>query len=82
MSAKSPKQIFTTVYSKNPLGQIYKQIIAKNGDFTRSFKVPQLWKFASYEEMINMKNVQNYVNFSKIIILEELLAITHPHFAT
>ena len=28
-----------------------------------------------------MKNFQNHVNFSKIIILEELMVITHPKIA-
>ena len=28
--------------------------------------------------MTNMKNAQNHVNYSKIIILKELLVITHP----
>ena len=28
--------------------------------------------------MTNMKNVQHHVNYSKIIILKELLVITHP----
>ena len=48
------------------------------GDVTWTFKRQQVEKFTSYEEMINMKNVQNHVNYSKITILEELLVITHP----